>query len=288
MAVLRGAARDAFEATGRWDAHQEELTQTVLQEQEAEGKIRRGEAAHPNTIEDEEERKKHEPSPRLVRRWTKGPSITRRREERTAALRLLEPAKVVDETTVRLPGIGDLELEDPVPDGADIRSCQVVEITRQGTPSEKKRYRVHLQLGSPVPKTRRRRRMGIDLGVTHAVSTSDGKFFDRPDMSAALEEAERLVKHARKHCTRRVPGLGPSPCRGPGAEKEGPTHPGQLGTSRCPGVGGKRRASRHGEPQAPEHDCIRTRHLERPGVERQARAQPVFLPKGGWARWAGR
>ena len=202
VAVLRGAARDAYEVTKRWNEHQEELTQSVLREQEAEDEIRSGKIPHPNTIEDEEERKKHEPSPRLVRRWTKGPSTTGRREDRTAALRLLQPVKVVDDTTVRLPGIGDLELEDPVPDSADVRSCQVVETTREGTPPEKKRYRVHLQLGRPVPKTRRRRQVGIDLGVVHAISTSDGNFLDGPDATSTRGEARRLVQHARKHCTR--------------------------------------------------------------------------------------
>ena len=202
VAVLRGAARDAFEATERWDGHQRELAGTVLREHEAEARISRGEAPHPNTIEDDHERKKHEPSPRLVRRWTKGPSSTRRREERTAGLRLLQPPKVVDERTVRLPGIGNFELKDPIPDGADVRSCQVMETTREGTPPGKKRYRVHLQLGSPVSKTGRRRQVGIDLGIKHAIATSDGTFLDRPDAGEALEEARRLVRHARKHCTR--------------------------------------------------------------------------------------
>ena len=101
-------------------------------------------------------------------------------------------------------GIGDQLHRNahPVPEGADVRSCQVVETTREGTPPEKKRYRVHLQLGSPVPKTRRRRQVGLDLGVRHAVATSDGRFFDRPDVSPLLEEAKRIVEHARKHCTR--------------------------------------------------------------------------------------
>ena len=202
VAVLRGAARDTFEATKRWDEHQQELAETVLAEHKAEERIRRGEAPHPNTIEDEEERKKHEPSPRLVRMWTRGPSTTRRRKDRTAGLRLLQPPKVVDERTVRLPGVGDLELEDPVTKGADVRSCQLVETTREGTPAEKKRYRVHLQLGTPVPKSRRRRRVGIDLGVKHALATSDGTFLDRPDAADPLEEARRLVQHSRKHCTR--------------------------------------------------------------------------------------
>ena len=202
VAVVRGAARDAFEATRRWDEHQHELARSVLREQDAEDAIRNGKAPHPNEIQDDEERRKHEPSPRLVRRWTKEPCTTGRREERTAALRLLEPPKVVDATTVRLPGIGDLELQDPVPDGADVRSCQVVESTREGTPPDKKRYRVHLQIGTPVPKTRRRRAVGIDLGVVHAITTSDGEFLDRPDVSALLEEARRLVDSARKHCTR--------------------------------------------------------------------------------------
>ena len=36
VAVLRGAAHDAFEATKRWDEHEEELAQSMLREQEAE------------------------------------------------------------------------------------------------------------------------------------------------------------------------------------------------------------------------------------------------------------
>ena len=43
VAVLRGAARDAFEATQRWDMHQQELAETVLAEHDAEERIRRGE-----------------------------------------------------------------------------------------------------------------------------------------------------------------------------------------------------------------------------------------------------
>ena len=188
VAVLRGAARDAVEARNRWDEHQQALAEIVLREHEAEERIRRGESPHPNTIEDEDERKRNEPSPRLVRRWLKGPSQTRRRGERTASLRLLQPVKVVDERTVRLPRIGDLELEVPIPDGTDVRACQVVETTREGTPPEKKRYRVHLQVGSPVPKTRRRTRIGIDPGVRHAVARSDGGFFDRPDVSPLRQQ----------------------------------------------------------------------------------------------------
>ena len=120
-AVLRGAARDAFEATQRWDEHQQELAKTVRREREGEEGIRRAEASHPNTIENGDERKEHEPSPRLVKRGTNGASSTRRREERAAALRVLQPVKVAHATTVSLPGIRNLELEDPVPDGADVR-----------------------------------------------------------------------------------------------------------------------------------------------------------------------
>ena len=231
VAVVRGAARDAFEATRRWDEHQHELARSVLREQDAEDAIRNGKAPHPNEIQDDEERRKHEPSPRLVRRWTKEPCTTGRREERTAALRLLEPPKVVDATTVRLPGIGDLELQDPVPDGADVRSCQVVESTREGTPPDKKRYRVHLQIGTPVPKTRRRRAVGIDLGVVHAITTSDGEFLDRPDVSALLEEARALGGPCAQALHTRLAGLETAPCASTGAAAQGASGPGQLGVA---------------------------------------------------------
>ena len=71
---------------------------TILAEQEKEDAIRRGEAPHPNNIEDEEERKKHEPSPRLVRLWSKEPEPNRRRGQARRALRLLVPCT--------LPGTG--------------------------------------------------------------------------------------------------------------------------------------------------------------------------------------
>ena len=199
--VLRGAARDAFEATRRWDEHQQALAESVLKEQEAEEQIRLGKAPHPNDIEDEKERGKHQPSARLVRVWTKGPSQTGRREERTAAVRLLEAPRVLDAHTISVNGLGRHTLHDPVAQGTDVRSCQFVETTREGIPTEKKRYRVHIQTATPVAKTRRRRHEAVDLGKTHTIATKDGAFFDRPDTSALEKKAKELLRHFRKHGT---------------------------------------------------------------------------------------
>ena len=95
LGLTRGAASQARLAWNTKDEFEQAKALTILEEQDKEDAIRRGEAPHPNTIEDEEERKKHEPSARLVRLWSKEPKKNRRRNGYRKAIRLLVPCTPV-------------------------------------------------------------------------------------------------------------------------------------------------------------------------------------------------
>ena len=155
----------------------------------------------PTTLEDEEERKKHQPSPRLVRLWSKELKTNKRRGQARRALRLLVPCTPVwervwneklkrhERKTVpgrwHLPGLGQLELlaQDKILADADIRSCHLIERTRHGTPVEKRRYVLKVQLGTPVPEIKEGAHTGVDYGIRNTVTTSEGKVLQRLDTS---------------------------------------------------------------------------------------------------------
>ena len=218
VALARGAGSQARLAWLTKDTFEQDKAGTILAEQEKEDAIRRGEAPHPNNIEDEEERKKHEPSPRLVRLWSKEPEPNRRRGQARRALRLLVPCTPVRERAWNeklerherkavpgrwhLPGLGQLELlaQDEIPAGVDIRSCHLVERTRPGTPVEKRRYILKVQVATPVPETKDGGDTGADYGVRNTVTTSTGQVLQRPDTSILEDEARALRAHAKKRC----------------------------------------------------------------------------------------
>ena len=218
VALARGAGSQARLAWLTKDTFEQDKAGTILAEQEKEDAIRRGEAPHPNNIEDEEERKKHEPSPRLVRLWSKEPEPNRRRGQARRALRLLVPCTPVRERAWNeklerherkavpgrwhLPGLGQLELlaQDEIPAGVDIRSCHLVERTRPGTPVEKRRHILKVQVATPVPETKDGGDTGADYGVRNTVTTSTGQVLQRPDTSILEDEARALRAHAKKRC----------------------------------------------------------------------------------------
>ena len=218
VALARGAASQARLAWLKKDAFEQDKAGTILDEQGKEDAIRRGQAPHPNDIEDEEERKKHEPSPRLVRLWSKEPKPNRRRGQRRRALRLLVPCtpareRIWNDQEERherkaapgkwhLPGLGQIELltQDEIPAGAEIRSCHLVESTRPGTPVEKRRYVLKVQLGTPVREPKEGADIGIDYGIRNTVTTSTGKVLQRPDTSLLEHEARMLRVYAKGQC----------------------------------------------------------------------------------------
>ena len=203
LVVARGAAQQAWLAWSRWDASQQALAEQWLEEHVQEEAVRAGEAPHPNDIEDEAKRAHHEPSPRLVRRLTREPTRCRRRGGRVAALRLAVPCTGAASGHWHIPGLGPVRLHrgDEIPLTADVRSCQVVEITRPGTPIEKRRYKLHIQSGHEVPQCPgARSAVGLDYGIRHTVSTSDGRHWDRPDTSELEARARALQVRAKTRC----------------------------------------------------------------------------------------
>ena len=104
-----------------------------------------------------------------------------------------------------LPGLGQLELlaQDQIPAGADIRSCHLVERTRPGTPIERRRYVLKVQLGKPVPEAKEGADIGIDYGIRNTVTTSTGKRLQRPETGALEDEARALRAYARGRCKKR-------------------------------------------------------------------------------------
>ena len=188
------------------DEYEQAKTLTILAEQEKEDAIRRGEAPHPNDIEDEKERKKHEPSPRLVRLWTKEPTPNRRRGHKRRALRLLVPRTRIHERRKnkqtgmyerksilgrwQVPGLGPIELlsQNEIPADADVRSCHLVETTRAGTPLEKRRYALKVQCGHEVPESKG------DYIEKYPAARSASASGDSPHLYRIQHPPDRLVE----------------------------------------------------------------------------------------------
>ena len=205
LVAARGAAQQAWMAWSRWDEGQQARAEQWLEEQVREDEVRAGEAPHPNDVEDLVERAKHQPSPRLVRRWTREPGQCRRRGVRIAALRLAVPCTRTASGGWQIPGVGLVRLHaaDEIGDEVDVRSCQVVETTRADTPLDKRRYALHVQSGHNVPESLEvGPAVGLDYGIRHAVTISDGQHLDRPDTAELEERAKALLVQARTRCRR--------------------------------------------------------------------------------------
>ena len=218
VAIARGAANAALLAWHAKDAKEQAKAGTIVEECRVEDEVRTGVRPHPNKFEDEEERAKHEPSPRLVRLWTKEPRPNQRRGDTRPALRLLEPCtqvyeRVLDPNTGlherkpvsglrHVPGLGRVEVlpQDAIPLDADVRSCHIVETTRPDTPVVKRRYTLKVQCGHEAPETKPGASLGIDYGIRQTVTTGEGAVLRRPDTSALEEEASAVRARAKAFC----------------------------------------------------------------------------------------
>ena len=204
LALARGAAQQAWMAWSRWDEGQQALAEQWATEFDQEELVRASQAPHPSNIEDPAERARHEPSPRLLRRLTREPTRCQRRGDKGAAVRLAVPCTGVG-AKWHVPGVGKVTLHpgDELPSGSDVRSCQLVERTRPGTPVEKRRYRLNMQCGHEVPKgLKQGKHLGLDYGVRHTVTTSDGRYLDRPDTSELEDKGRALLLRAKTRCRR--------------------------------------------------------------------------------------
>ena len=205
LVVARGAAQQAWMAWSRWDEGQQAHAEQCLEEHAREDRVRAGDAPHPNNVDDPLERAKHQPSPRLVRRWTREPGQCHRRGMRLAALRLAVPCTRTASGGWQIPGAGLVRLHaaDEIGEEVDVRSCQVVETTRADTPLDKRRYALHMQSGHEVPESLGHGSVvGLDYGIRHTVTTSTGERLDRPDTAELEERAKALLVRARTRCRR--------------------------------------------------------------------------------------
>ena len=204
LVVARGAAQQAWLAWTRWDVAKQALAEQWLAEHAHEEAIRSGKGPHPNTIECPVERAQHEPSARLMRRLTNEPGRCTRRQSNHAAVRLAAPCtRGAKPGAWHVPGVGPVQVHpgDTIPDDANVRSVQLVERTRPGTPPEKRRYVLHIQSGHPIPESLDiGTAVGLDYGIRHAVTTSDGRHLDRPDTGPLETQAKALHTRAKTRC----------------------------------------------------------------------------------------
>ena len=82
----------------------------------------------------------------------------------------------------------ELRLARPIPKDADIRSVQILErtsSTRRGRnrPLESRSYEINLVIreGDPDEKDPWTRQVGLDAGVNHVLTDSDGRHYDIPE-----------------------------------------------------------------------------------------------------------
>ena len=120
---------------------------------------------------------KRERRGRRRNRWSDPLSLFRSKKSgRPRALAVFMPP-VPRGNMIFLPGIGTVEALGDIPGGADLRSFQLVEITKKitrRTRPKDRTYRLHVQIGTddlePVKSGVSR---GVDLGVTHGAVTAD-------------------------------------------------------------------------------------------------------------------
>ena len=136
---------------------------------------------------------------RRVSREPKPPAEYRRRhpskQGRRQAVALFEGARAAgDGRTVTVTGVGTFTVASEI--HRPIRGCQLVE--RGG------RRWLHAQHGEELPpaKTLDGRAIGLDSGVTHTLTSSDGTHFERPDTAALQAKARGIERHRRRCCTR--------------------------------------------------------------------------------------
>ena len=141
-------------------------------------------------------------TPRAVRRIARAPKAPGEylrghpsKQGHRQAVALLEGVRTApDGRSAKVRGVGTFVLSDEVT--RPMRSCQLVE--HRGT------IWLHAQHGEnvPEPKGLGGPKVGLDSGVTHTLTSSDGTHWERPDTAPLQRQARSIEKHRRKCCTR--------------------------------------------------------------------------------------
>ena len=135
----------------------------------------------------------------------------RRKRSMRRAVQWDTPPTRVDDSTLSLPGLGEIEVvaNNPLPEANRLRAARVC--VRPGTRS-RRRVEVHLSVRvDVVPRTKRGRKTplvaGADMGCADTVTLHHGKTLTLPDHSKNLERAvaaqdqmNACIKGSRKWC----------------------------------------------------------------------------------------
>ena len=118
----------------------------------------------------------------------------------------IEEASRIKQTGPRTLAVDGMELQlaRPIPKDADIRAVQILErtsSTRRGRnrPLESRSYEIHLVIreGDPDEKDPWTRQVGLDAGVNHVLTDSDGRHYDIPE-KILISTTDRLGELARR------------------------------------------------------------------------------------------
>ena len=122
-------------------------------------------------------------------RWRDPHSLFRSKKSRRPRALVVFMPPVLRGNMIFLPGIGEVEPLGDIPEGADLRSFQLVEttkrVTRRTRPQDRT-YRLHTQIRTDSPEpTKSGVIRGVDLGIIHGAVSADStgavSYHDIPD-----------------------------------------------------------------------------------------------------------
>ena len=179
--------------------------------------------------------------------------------------------------TLYVPGVGELQTREPIPEGLDIRSCVLVERTPAARvkrkPDERERtFRIHVGARAPKPALKAPGEPGSCVGIDHGVVQAMTCVDDQGKVKTFQHNAEAAKKAraagpegaaANEQLPARQPAVetaqgARAPHRGEAVPPAAP-QPGHVGPGTRPGVRHRlRREARRGE-----HDAVGARDRRR-------------------------
>ena len=132
---------------------------------------------------------KRERRGRRRNRWSAPRSVFRPKKSRRPRALVVFVQPIPRGNIIFLPGIGEAEAPGGIPEGADLRSFQLVETTRRvtrRTRPQDRTYRLHVQIRTDNPEPAESGVIrGVDLGIAHGAVSADSTgavvYHDIPD-----------------------------------------------------------------------------------------------------------
>ena len=159
---------------------------------------------------------------RIQRRYPDPAKLYRRRKDRDRQRRntclVTEGVKAIDAHTVHIPGVGEVQVRETLPEDIRLRSCTIVERTTEDRArrcgrhmkGRERTFEVHVQVRVPVGTgegLERLEAVGIDHGIVHPVTTYDTlgnihHYWHRETELAALDGRVKKIQRTLRNCRR--------------------------------------------------------------------------------------